>query len=73
MRPLQLKALYTVVELARSIAISKHVFYRLVRMQGIFVYRVGAMTLIPLTEIKEKLVPVWDAICLAEQNRKTVD
>jgi len=24
-------------------------------------------------EIKEKLVPVRDAICLAEQNRKAVD
>ncbi len=55
---------------------SRHVLLKLVRLQGILVYRVGAVTLIPLTEIKDKLEPVWDAICLAEKtenNRKKVD
>jgi excisionase family DNA binding protein len=73
MKPLSLKVLYTTAELARSIGITKHVLFRLVRSQGILAYRVGAVTLIPLTEIKEKLEPVWEAICLAERNRKTGD
>lgn len=72
-RPMALKVLYTASELATSVGVSKHVLFKLVRLQGILVYRVGAVTLIPLTEIKEKLEPVWDAICLAEKNRKTGD
>ncbi len=73
MKPLPLKALYTTTELARSIGISRHVLRKLVRLQSIFVYQVGAVTLVPLTEIKAKLEPVWEAICLAEQNRKKGD
>jgi len=72
-KALPLKVLYTTSELARSIGVSRHVLFKLVRMQGIFVYRVGAQTLVPLGEIKDKLVPVWEAICLAEQNRKRDD
>jgi chloramphenicol 3-O-phosphotransferase len=58
---------------AENLGVSRHTLFKLVRLQGIFVYRVGAQTLVPLGEIKDKLVPVWEAICLAEQNRKRDD
>ena len=70
MKPLPLKVLYTANELARSIGISKHMMFELVRMQGIVTYRLERVTLIPLSELKDKLEPVWDAICAAEQNRR---
>jgi hypothetical protein len=70
MKPLPLKVLYTVNELARSIGITKHTMLELVRMQGILSYRLERVTLVPLSEIRDKLEPVWDAICAAEQNRR---
>ncbi len=70
MKPLPLKVLYTANELARSIGISKHMMFELVRMRGIFFYRLERATLIPLSEIRDKLEPVWEAICAAERNRR---
>jgi excisionase family DNA binding protein len=69
-KPLRMKVLYSVHELAQSIGISRHLVMKLVRSQSIVVYRLGRTTLIPLTEIKEKLEPVWEAICLSERDRK---
>jgi hypothetical protein len=69
-RPLPLKVLYPATELAESIGISRHVLFELLRMQGVVVYRLGRVTLVPLSEIKDKLEPVWDAICLAELQRR---
>jgi hypothetical protein len=65
--------LYSAAELSETLGISRHVFDRLVRIRGIMVYRVGAVTLIPLSELKDKLEPVWEGICLAEKNRKRDD
>jgi hypothetical protein len=61
--------MYPAMELAEAIGISRHRFFKLVRMQGIVTYGVGRATLIPLSEVKDKLEPVWDAICLAEELR----
>ena len=69
LKPLPLKALYTPLELAESIGISRHVLLRLVRMQGVVVYRVGRKTLIPISEIRDKLEPLWDAISTVEHGR----
>ena len=70
MKPLPLKVLYTAAELASSIGISRHLVDALVRGQGMVVYRVGRITLVPLSEIKDKLVPVWEAICAADERRR---
>ena len=69
MKALPMKVLYTAAELAVSIGISRHMVDELVRGQGMLVYRVGRITLVPLSEIKDKLEPVWEAICAAERQR----
>jgi hypothetical protein len=68
-RPLALKVLYPTTELAESIGITRHMLFELLRTQGIVVYQFDRVTLVPLSEIKDKLEPVWDAICLAEKAR----
>jgi hypothetical protein len=70
MKPLPLKVLYTAAELSASIGVSRHMVDVLLRRQGIVVYRIGRVTLIPLSEIRDKLEPVWDAICAAEDRRQ---
>jgi hypothetical protein len=69
-KPMPLKVLYTASELAVCIGVSRHIVDELVRGQGMVVYRVGRVTLVPLSEIRDKLEPVWDAICAAEQQRR---
>jgi hypothetical protein len=69
MRPLPLKVLYTTTELAHSLGISKHTLLELARMRDIVVYRLERTTLVPLSELRDKLEPVWEAIRAAEQAR----
>ncbi len=68
-KPLPIRALYPAHELAEALGVSKHVFFELLRMQGIVVYPLSRVTLVPLSEIKDKLEPVWDAIGVAEDRR----
>ncbi len=68
-KPLPMKVLYTVTELADSLGVSRHMVRRLVRSEGIVVYQVGRTTLVPLSEIQEKLEPVWHAILAVENAR----
>jgi len=72
-RPLGLKPLYSTVELARALGISQHRVERLVKAHDVFVYRIGASVFVPLSEIEEKLQPLWDSIVTDERNRKKVD
>jgi hypothetical protein len=69
-KPLPMKVLYSTMELARAIGITRHMFLELARKQDIVTYRLDRATLIPLSEIKEKLEPVWEAILLHERNRR---
>jgi hypothetical protein len=69
-KPLPMKVLYTATELSASLGISRHMLFELVRVRGMVTYRLERNTLIPLSEIKDKLEPVWDAILLTEQNRR---
>jgi hypothetical protein len=61
-QPVPLKPLYVASELAKTLGISVHVLQKLLESQGVVVYRVGPLTVIPLSEIRDKLPPVWDAI-----------
>jgi len=69
-KAMPLKVLYSATELAACIGITKHTLLELLRGQRVVTYRLERATLIPLSEIKEKLEPVWEAICLAEDTRR---
>ncbi len=69
MKALPLRAMYTAAALAKSIGISRPRMLRLLRMQGVFTYTIGRSTFVPLTEIQEKLEPVWSSIRATERSR----
>jgi hypothetical protein len=68
-KPLPLRALYSAAALARCVGISRPRMLRLLRAQRAVVYKVGRGTFVPLTEIQEKLQPLWESIRAAEQVR----
>jgi hypothetical protein len=69
-KPLELKPLYTAVELAQSIGISRRRFIRLLAKQDVFVYRVGWDVLVPLSEVRDKLPPLWDSLLASNEKRR---
>ena len=72
-KSLGLKPLYTTAELARSIGISQYRVERLLRMHRVFVYQIGRSLFVPLSEIQEKLQPLWASLLTDDRNRKKVD
>ena len=72
-KPLELKPMYTAVELAQSIGISRRRFLRLLETHEVLVYRVGWDTLVPLSEVRDKLQPLWASLLAADQRRQEVD
>ena len=72
-KPLDLKPVYTAVELAQSIGISRRRFIRLLERQEVFVYRVGWDVLVPLSEVRDKLQPLWASLLVIDQRRQEVD
>jgi hypothetical protein len=72
-KPLGLKPLYTTTELARSIGISQYRVERLLKMHRVFVYQIGRSLFVPLSEIQEKLQPLWASLLTDERNRQKAD
>jgi hypothetical protein len=72
-KPLELKPVYTAVELAQSIGISRRRFIRLLERHEVLVYRVGWDILVPLSEVRDKLQPFWASLLAADQKRQEVD
>ena len=69
-RPLPFKIFYTTGELTRAIGISRYLVFKLIKMLDMFVYPLPGATLVPFNEIRDKLPPVWDVICLTELRRR---
>jgi hypothetical protein len=67
--PLELKPLYTALELARSLGVSRYRLVRLLEVRDVFVYRVGRDILVPLSEIRDKLQPLWDSLLENDEKR----
>ena len=68
-KPLELKPLYTAVELAQSIGISRRRFMRLLVRQEVYFYRVGWDVFVPLSEIRDKLQPLWRSLLASNEKR----
>jgi len=67
-RPLGMKPLYTTIELAAAIGITQERVVRLLKAQRVFVYNIGKSCFVPLSEIEEKLQPLWESILTNERN-----
>jgi hypothetical protein len=67
--PLELKAVYTALELARSLGISRYRLTRLLKVQDVFVYRIGRTVFVPVSEVRDKLQPLWESILECDEKR----
>jgi hypothetical protein len=70
---LRLKALYPVSELARAIGVSHRRLQKLLQIEEVRVYRVGRFLFVPLTELEEKVPPLWESIKAGEAMRRALD
>jgi hypothetical protein len=72
-RPLPIQGLYPVGHLAPVVGITHRHLQRLLKNEGVQVYRVGRFLLVPLTELEEKVPVLWDSIKAAELLRRALD
>lgn len=66
---LEVRARYTIVELANAANVSHQSMRRLLAALGVEVLRVGRSAYVLLSEIEEKLEPLWKSIVAAESVR----
>ena len=66
-------ALYTAAALARHLGVRRERMLQLLAVRGVIVFGVGKGTLVPLSEIRDKLPPLWESILLAERVRHGLD
>ena len=69
---LPLQALYPAGRLARALGISHRRFQRLLRVQGVHVLRCGRLMYVPLSELEDKIRPLWESIKAAEMLRRAL-
>jgi hypothetical protein len=67
--PLQLRAVYTVRELARAVGVTPHLMRSILRASGVELLQPTRLVLVPLSEIQEKLPQLWKSILLSEATR----
>ncbi len=67
--PLELRALYSLPELARFANVSADRMRRLLRATGVEMVRSGRNLLVPLSEIERKIPPLWESIKTIEMVR----
>jgi len=70
---LPVQALYPVSELARAMGVSHRRLQRLLEASEVYVMRAGRFLYVPLTELEEKVPPLWESIKAAESLRRALD
>jgi hypothetical protein len=73
MEGLRIQALYPVSELARVMGVSHRRLQKLLESSEVYVMRAGRFLYVPLTELEEKVPPLWDSIKAAESLRRALD
>jgi hypothetical protein len=67
---LPIQALYSVNQLALAVGVTHRRLQRLLKIEGVQVFRVGRFLLVPLTELEEKVRPLWESVKAAEALRE---
>jgi hypothetical protein len=73
MAALPVRALYTVGELTKATAIPRRRLVRLLDDARVRYIRAGRLMYVPLSELEEKVQPLWEGIKAAEMLRHAVD
>jgi hypothetical protein len=69
---LEVRAVYTVAELARVAGVSLHVMRQLLEDGGVTLLRAGRHDMVPLCDIESRIPPLWQSIVAAERLRADV-
>jgi hypothetical protein len=69
---LEVRALYTVSELARVAGMRPYNLLRLLRRANVVFLRSGRAFYVPLSEIRERVPALWRGLCAAEEVRRAV-
>jgi hypothetical protein len=67
---LEVRGFYSVAELARAGNVPAYRLLRILRRNGVAFLRVGRALYVPLTEIRQKIPPLWESLCAAEKLRR---
>jgi hypothetical protein len=70
---LPIQALYPVSALARAMGVSHRRLQKLLETAEVCVMRAGRFLYVPLTELEEKVPPLWESIKAAESLRRALD
>jgi hypothetical protein len=70
---LEVRAYYSVAELARVVGVAPYKLLRLMRRCRIEFIHAGRSFYVPLSEIRDKIPALWRGICAAEDLRRGVD
>ena len=71
--PIGIKPLYTPRELAHALGISRYRLLRMMEMQGVALQRIGKSIYVPLSEIQDKVPPLWASLLTSEKAHRDVD
>jgi hypothetical protein len=70
---LPIQALYSVDQLARAMGVPHRRLQRLLKIEGVEVFRVGRFLLVPLTELEEKVPLLWENVKAVEALRSALE
>lgn len=70
---LPLRALYPLGQLARAVGLSDRRLQHLLEKAGVEVLRSGWAKYVPLSELEQKVRPLWESIKSAEMMRRTIE
>jgi hypothetical protein len=67
---LEVRGFYSVAELARAGNVPAYRLLRILRRNGVAFLCVGRALYVPLTEIRQRIPPLWESLCAAEALRR---
>jgi hypothetical protein len=70
---LEIRAFYSVAELARAAGVPSYKLLRLLRRCHVAFIHAGRAHYVPLSEIREKIPPLWQSLCSAQELRRACD
>ncbi len=66
---LEVRAVYTIAELARTAGISRHVMRQILQNADITILSAGRHEMVPLCDIEARIPPLWQSLVTAERLR----
>jgi hypothetical protein len=66
---LEVQALYSISALARLANVTRQMLTRLLQINHVQLVHIGRATLVPLSQIEEKIPPLWESLCAVERAR----